>query len=81
MAGCNEHVECLQEKIADYRHLEDIGLVFISIGIASLSLLTIPGQIVTAVLMLFGTFLFIFGGWKKGKNEAKLCELLKRLPK
>ncbi|RSN76288.1 MAG: hypothetical protein DSO07_02160 [Thermoproteota archaeon] len=80
MASCNEHVECLQEEIEDRRHLEDIGLVFISIGIASLGLSTIPTYAIAGVILVVaGMFLFIFDERKKNRAEAKLCELLKRL--
>jgi len=79
MADCNEHVECLREEISDYRHFEDIGLVVISIGIASLSLIRAPEQLAVAVvLMLLGVFIFSFGGKKKKECEDRLCKLLKQ---
>jgi hypothetical protein len=82
MAGCNEHVECLQEKIADYRHMQDIGLICVSIGFMGIGFITtLVSAIMPLLLIGLGCFLLVYGGWKKGSNEAKLCELLRRLPK
>jgi hypothetical protein len=79
MADCNEHVECLKEEIADYRYFEDIGLIAISIGVASLSLIRAPEQIVATLgLMVCGALIFSYGGKKKKECENKLCKLLKQ---
>jgi|GEM_PF-4271593 hypothetical protein len=78
MAGCNEHVECLQEKIADYRHWEDIGLVFISIGGLFFTIVTtLIALIATLLLIGLGAFLFVYANWRKEDAEARLCNLLK----
>lgn len=53
MRECDEHVECVKEKIADYRHLQTVGLVFISIGIAAIGFLGVYGfQIVYSAFIL-----------------------------
>jgi hypothetical protein len=70
-------VECLQEKIADYRHWEDIGLVFISIGGLFFTIVTtLIALIATLLLIGLGAFLFVYANWRK-EDEARLCKLLK----
>jgi hypothetical protein len=77
MGGCNEHIECLQERIEDYRQLENIGIAFVSIG---LSLSIIPTYATAgAILGLEGALLLTIGELNKREGEAKLHELLKRL--
>jgi predicted tellurium resistance membrane protein TerC len=79
MPSCDEHIECLQEEIEDNRHFEDVGFAFISIGVAILSFSTIPAYVAGGILIVLGLSFVAIGGRDKGRAEAKLHELLKRL--
>jgi hypothetical protein len=80
MRECDEHMECIKEKIADYRHLQTVGLVFISIGIATIGSLGIYGFPIAysaIILITFGAVLFSFSGSRKAEEKRRLCELFK----
>jgi len=74
---CETHVECIKESINDFRHVEDIGLIFISLGITvmgitSLGLLAIYS---CSILVVVGIYLVIWGGKRKNEMEKRLCTL------
>jgi len=70
---CGEHVDYIREKIADFRHMEDVGAIATSIGVAVLSL-SIP---LGVIIIVIGLAVFSFFGYSKGQEERKLCTLLK----
>jgi len=74
-----EHIEYIKEKIADFRHFEDIGLAGIAIGVAVLSSLDggIGPQIGGIILLIFGFGFFIVGGHHKSEQEKILREKLR----
>lgn len=66
----DENIEYIKEKIADFRHFEDIGLAFIGIGVAVWAGFgTSKGAI---LLCATGTVLFAVGGFMKDKYEKIL---------
>ena len=74
---CEKHIDCIKESINDFRHVEDIGLIFISLGITvmgitSLGLLAIYS---CSILVVVGIYLGIWGGKRKNEMEKRLCTL------